>query len=264
MRLKKGFTLAEILIVLIVIGAIATMTIPSLMKGVTESQWKTAYKKAYNAIVNLTAMERIAGQLPSSADKVGVGKMFSSLKSSLSVKDYAAAPTEANIASQATYNNAEYYTNIEYKTAKSNGDTEAAAATSTGDTLQAGLIGTVSPWITTEDNLSYVIVAGSTSTGEGQNVTSSAGGCLTKAKINEKETMKDAVGASCVVVVVDVNGLSNGPNRVESQSATTKLEPTASMETLTGDRYYIYIGNDGATAGAKKYLVTGRIVADLK
>ena len=47
MRIKKGFTLAEILIVLMVIGIIATMTIPGLMKGVQEAQYKTAYKKAY-------------------------------------------------------------------------------------------------------------------------------------------------------------------------------------------------------------------------
>ena len=88
MRIKKGFTLAEVLIVLMVIGAIATMTIPSLMKGVTETQWKTAYKKAYNAVINLTAMERIAGSLPSTADATGVGLMFQSLQSNLSAKDY--------------------------------------------------------------------------------------------------------------------------------------------------------------------------------
>ena len=45
MRIKKGFTLAEILIVLMVIGVIATMTVPSLMKGVNEATYKTAYKK---------------------------------------------------------------------------------------------------------------------------------------------------------------------------------------------------------------------------
>ena len=44
MRIKKGFTLAEILIVLMVIGAIATITVPSIIKGVKEAQIKTAYK----------------------------------------------------------------------------------------------------------------------------------------------------------------------------------------------------------------------------
>ena len=61
MRLKKGFTLAEILIVLMVIGVVATMTIPSLMRGVQDAQFKTAYKKAFNAVVNIAAMESISG-----------------------------------------------------------------------------------------------------------------------------------------------------------------------------------------------------------
>ena len=47
MRIKKGFTLAEILIVLMVIGVIATMTIPSVMKGVVDAQIKTGYKRRY-------------------------------------------------------------------------------------------------------------------------------------------------------------------------------------------------------------------------
>ena len=64
MRIKKGFTLAEILIVLMVIGIIATMTIPGLMKGVQEARFKTAYKKAYNTIVNLSAMASVNGELP--------------------------------------------------------------------------------------------------------------------------------------------------------------------------------------------------------
>ena len=59
MRFKKGFTLAEILIVLMVIGVIATMTVPSMMKGVQEAQYKTGFKKAYNTITNLYAMLQV-------------------------------------------------------------------------------------------------------------------------------------------------------------------------------------------------------------
>lgn len=256
MRLKKGFTLAEILIVLMVIGAVATMTIPSLMKGVTESQWKTAYKKAYNAVVNLTAMERIAGQLPSTCDDVGVGKMFQSLRSNLSVKDYAKAPTTAEIASSATVDTNQFYTNINFSVATISGGSASAPAPadSTGETLNAGTIGEQSPWITTDDNIAYAV----TTPGTGAV-------CSTKEEINSAGANTEALKKSCVVVVVDVNGLSNGPNAVEPQvTATTALTATTSLATLTGDRYYIYIGRDGATAGSKKTTVTGRIVADLK
>ena len=50
MRLKKGFTLAEILIVLMVIGAIATMTIPSLMQSTSQQEYKAAFKKAISML----------------------------------------------------------------------------------------------------------------------------------------------------------------------------------------------------------------------
>ena len=87
MRVKKGFTLAEILIVLMVIGVIATMTVPSLMKGVNEAQFKTAYKKAFNAVTNIAAVEKISGQLPTSNSLTSAKNFFASLNANLSVKE---------------------------------------------------------------------------------------------------------------------------------------------------------------------------------
>ena len=223
MRLKKAFTLAEILIVLMVIGALATLTIPAMMRGVNETQWKTAYKKAYNAVVNLTAMERIAGQLPTTADSEGVKLVFNSLKTNLSVKDYA-----TNKAS-GTYVASDYLT-------------ESAAVSN------ANFRGE-SMWIITEDNMAYLENKGGT--------------CKYKADINAAESLSAAINASCVYVVVDVNGLGNGPNTIEVQQSTA-LNGGSEMLTLTGDRYYIFVGKDGAAAGNKTKLVTGRIVADLR
>ena len=246
MRIKKGFTLAEILIVLMVIGAIATMTIPSLMRGVTESQWKTAYKKAYNTIVNLTAMERISGQLPSSANEVGITKMFQSLNSNLSVKDYAAIPTDLSDGN--TLTTSAFYSGVKFTDAAGNlldpgGD----------DVYDASAINDISPWIITEDNLAYIVT------------TSGESSCGTKQQINAAENAADAAKLSCVYIVVDVNGLTNGPNIIEPQlTGTQGLTPQNAMNTLTGDRYYIFVGLDGATAGSKKTTVTGRIAADIK
>ncbi len=246
MRIKKGFTLAEILIVLMVIGAIATMTIPSLMRGVTESQWKTAYKKAYNTVVNLTAMERISGQLPSTADSTGVIKMFQSLNSNLSVKDYASGA--AGLGDGTTLTTASFFPAVKFTDAAGNlldpgGD----------DVLDASTIDDFSPWIITEDNLAYIVTKKDAAT------------CGTKQDINAAKTSADAETASCVIVVVDVNGLTNGPNRVEPQiTAVDGLTASKAMDPLTGDRYYIYVGLDGATAGSKKTTVTGRIAADIK
>lgn len=45
---KKGFTLAEVLITLGIIGVVASITIPVLMNNIQDAQFKTAYKKAYS------------------------------------------------------------------------------------------------------------------------------------------------------------------------------------------------------------------------
>ncbi len=249
MRIKKGFTLAEVLIVLMVIGAIATMTIPSLMRGVTETQWKTSYKKAYNAVINLCAMERIAGSLPSSNDTKGVVKMFESLNSNLSVKDYANTSDSAIVKGDVLTTD-KFKAGVSFK--DSSGSTVSTGANDDRATMADNA--TESPWITSDDGISYVVAAG--------------GGCGTKAQIDAASKFADAYKYSCVVIVVDVNGLSKGPNTLELQQtggdSTSELTSSATLATLTGDRYYIFVGRDGATAGSKKTTVTGRIVADLK
>lgn len=46
----KAFTLAEVLITLGIIGIIAAITIPTLVKNYQDAQYKSAYKKAYSAL----------------------------------------------------------------------------------------------------------------------------------------------------------------------------------------------------------------------
>ncbi|PWL80393.1 hypothetical protein DBY21_01885 [Candidatus Gastranaerophilales bacterium] len=45
-----GFTLSEVLITLVIIGIVASMTLPSLIGKYQEKQWKVAYKKAYSSM----------------------------------------------------------------------------------------------------------------------------------------------------------------------------------------------------------------------
>ncbi|MCR4881467.1 MAG: type II secretion system GspH family protein [bacterium] len=47
---KKGFTLAEVLTTLMVIGVVAAMTIPTLMNSTSDQQYKVAYKKALSVL----------------------------------------------------------------------------------------------------------------------------------------------------------------------------------------------------------------------
>ena len=50
MTKRFGFTLAEVLITLGIIGVVAAMTMPTLMNQTQGAQYKTAYKKALSAL----------------------------------------------------------------------------------------------------------------------------------------------------------------------------------------------------------------------
>ena len=59
---KNGFTLAEVLITLSIIGVVATMTLPALMTNVQEQQARTGIKKAINTMTEMAQMhEAIEG-----------------------------------------------------------------------------------------------------------------------------------------------------------------------------------------------------------
>ena len=50
MKNRSGFTLAEVLITLGIIGVVAAMTIPTLMTNTTASQFKTGFKKSLSSL----------------------------------------------------------------------------------------------------------------------------------------------------------------------------------------------------------------------
>lgn len=56
MRIKSGFTLAEVLITLGIIGIVAAMTIPSLIAGTQMAQFRSKYKKTVNILSNAARM----------------------------------------------------------------------------------------------------------------------------------------------------------------------------------------------------------------
>lgn len=55
---KQGFTLAEVLVTLIIIGVIASITVPSLKRGTEEQANVAAVKKAYATISSATRILR--------------------------------------------------------------------------------------------------------------------------------------------------------------------------------------------------------------
>lgn len=52
MNNKRGFTLAEVLITLTIVGVVAALTIPSLIQQSDEAQIRTSTKKAYSTLSN--------------------------------------------------------------------------------------------------------------------------------------------------------------------------------------------------------------------
>ena len=55
----KGFTLAEVLVTLSILGIIAALTIPSLVQNTQDNSYKTAYKKAFS-VANQAWMQAMA------------------------------------------------------------------------------------------------------------------------------------------------------------------------------------------------------------
>ena len=53
---KNGFTLAEVLITLTIIGVVAVLTLPALMANTAEQQARTALKKMTNTFTQAAAM----------------------------------------------------------------------------------------------------------------------------------------------------------------------------------------------------------------
>ena len=58
MMKKTGFTLAEVLITLAIIGVVATLTLPALMTNTAEQQAKTALKKGINTLTEAAQMNQ--------------------------------------------------------------------------------------------------------------------------------------------------------------------------------------------------------------
>jgi len=71
--IKKGFTLAEVLITLAIIGVVATLTLPTLMTNTAEQQYTSAFKKVVNTLSE-------AGQM----NLINVGFGYSGLPTSVS------------------------------------------------------------------------------------------------------------------------------------------------------------------------------------
>jgi len=64
----KGFTLAEVLITLLIIGVIASIVIPGLIADTQQAEYKVAYKKAFSDVSNALKRAKVDYILASPSD----------------------------------------------------------------------------------------------------------------------------------------------------------------------------------------------------
>ena len=74
---KTGFTLAEVLLTLTIIGVVAAMTVPNLMGAVEDKELAAQAKKAYNTLQNAISMKYSLTRL--TPGDVAENQLFSSL-----------------------------------------------------------------------------------------------------------------------------------------------------------------------------------------
>ena len=96
MTKRFGFTLAEVLITLGIIGVVAAMTMPTLMNSTQGAQYKAAYKKALSALSQAVTLN-VALDEWNFADATGDGDYtIANLLSKLEGVDYIVAPIADN------------------------------------------------------------------------------------------------------------------------------------------------------------------------
>ena len=103
MTKRLGFTLAEVLITLGIIGVVAAMTMPTLMNSTQGAQYKTAYKKALSAISQAVTLnvaldgssfaDTVAGTAGSTEKPTGGDSIASILGSRMNIVKPAASAT---------------------------------------------------------------------------------------------------------------------------------------------------------------------------
>ncbi len=104
---KSGFTLAEVLLVLVIIGVVASLTIPTLMSNTSGNEYKAALKKAIattgNALTMHYALEGLTAQDYSTATDL-VNYLF---KERLSTIEGASTFTDSAACGGATFTTAD-------------------------------------------------------------------------------------------------------------------------------------------------------------
>lgn len=114
MTKKRGFTLAEVLITLGIIGVVAAMTIPTLMNQTGQAEFKTGLKKAVSvlnqAITMNVALDNADFSILTGGTTGDTNSMYYMFNSRINVVRTAVGTTDMGSAATAPFNNTGNYT----------------------------------------------------------------------------------------------------------------------------------------------------------
>lgn len=247
---KNAFTLPELLIVLLTISIIAVVCIPGIILGITNTRHQANYKRAYQIIHSLVSIEFLNGKLPTKADASGFSSIFEAIISKLDIKEFAQqkenGPDDGNIYSPEDFKHAVKFINSTGKE-----ETKGDASANSIANAEADWTKTASPWVVTENNLAYSI------TGV-QNEQ-----CLSKEQLDNVKEISELNKNACAIIVVDVNGLATGPNKLDDQ-VIYGVGENKKMEPLIKDRFYIYIAKNGVAQGSKATSLSARLMNNMR
>ena len=244
MKKTKGYTLGELLITLTLIGTIAALSIPSLTKNMQDRQNRALFKKAYNEVYAAMEYARLKGWRIDKNKRLE--SVFQALINNLDIDSL----VDENVSKRdnGAYANAGDYIPFNPTETRDQYSDDTITIQNPDGSIKNEYPAT--SWLVTNNNMAYIVVRGNNNK-------------ETIEEINNQSNQADCWGKAHAVIVVDINGLSIGPNEIEPQSKKTikKNEP---LDKITGDRFYIYVGKDGITAGSAQTSVGGRILSGMK
>ena len=105
MKKRKAFTLAEVLITLVIIGVIAALTVPTLIQNTQKREYVSALKKVYSTLSQVTQqIITEEGSPKSSCETCNDGWAYSADNIYTLYKKYLSSSKECNFSSGCWYN----------------------------------------------------------------------------------------------------------------------------------------------------------------
>lgn len=256
MKRKIAFSLAEIIIAVTFVGILAALTLPKTIDGVKSKHnieaYMAAYKRAEKLAMQVFEEEPPEGVEPQNFEPIGL-RLWKKLSGSLPVIGYSDQEgvsynkiVNENSLKPAAQWDAGEFVNFDNKIGiKNSAEVAKTSITSSGVTH-------ISPWIVTQNMAFAIYIYSGVWYRDNAN-------CEKADTISLQKTYEDAYSAACGMIIVDVNGLDQGPNQprlsYSSKESPDVVKGMLDNEIVKYDRFYIFIGKDGyITPGPSKSL----------